>query len=117
MKKENTSDRLKKIMIERNLRQTDLLKLCEKYCQEFGVKLNKNDLSQYVSGKVTPGQKKLTILAKALDVPEAWLMGFDIDRKMQLSNEEVKLLEAYRGTSPEGRKSIIKYMEFLLSQK
>lgn len=78
MKKENTSIRLKKIMSERNLRQVDVLELCKPYCQQYNVKLGRNDLSQYVSGKVEPGQKKLTILGMALNVNEAWLMGFDV---------------------------------------
>ena len=60
-----------------NLKQVDILRLAEPYCKKYGIKLNKNDLSQYVSGKVEPGQHKLFILALALNVNEAWLMGFD----------------------------------------
>lgn len=77
MKSSNTSKRLKEFMEKNNLRQVDLLRLAKPYCQLYGVKLNKSDLSQYVSGKVEPGQDKLFILAKALNVSEAWLMGFD----------------------------------------
>ena len=62
MKSENTSMRLKKIMSDRNLRQIDILELCKPYCQKYQIKLGRNDLSQYVSGKVEPGQRKLTIL-------------------------------------------------------
>lgn len=78
MEKENTSIRLKKIMSDRNLRQVDILELCKPYCQKYGVKLGRNDLSQYVTGKVEPGQRKLTILGMALNVNEAWLMGYDV---------------------------------------
>lgn len=78
MGKENTSIRLKQIMSDRNIRQADILELCKPYCQEYNVKLGRNDLSQYVSGKVEPGQKKLTVLGMALNVNEAWLMGFDV---------------------------------------
>lgn len=78
MKKENTSIRLKEIMADRNLRQSDILELCKPYCQKYEVKLGRNDLSQYVSGKVEPGQKKLAVLGMALNVSEAWLMGFDV---------------------------------------
>ena len=77
MKKYNTSYRLNQVMSERNLKQVDILKLAEPYCKEYGIKLNKNDLSQYVSGKVEPGQHKLFILGLALKINEAWLMGFD----------------------------------------
>lgn len=78
MKPENTSIRLKRIMNERGLKQVDILELAKPYCIKLGTKLNKNDLSQYVSGKVEPGSHKLTILGLALDVSEAWLMGYDV---------------------------------------
>lgn len=78
MKKQTTSDRLKQIMSERNLRQVDILEMCKPYCKKYNIKLGRNDLSQYVTGKVEPGQKKLTVLGTALNVSEAWLMGFDV---------------------------------------
>lgn len=40
--------------------------------------MQKNDLSQYVSGKVEPRQDKLTILGLALNVNEVWLMGYNV---------------------------------------
>ena len=78
MKTETTSDRLKQIIAMRKLRQVDILTAAKPFCDKYGVKLGKNDLSQYVSGKVEPRQDKLTILGLALDVSEAWLMGYDI---------------------------------------
>lgn len=67
-------------MEERNLRQTDVLRLAQPYCTE-NLKLTKSDLSQFVNGKVIPGQWKLDILSKALDVSPAWLMGHDVPRQ------------------------------------
>ena len=78
MKKFTTAQRLKQIMDARNLRQVDILHAAEPFCKKHGTKLNKNDLSQYVSGKVEPGQDKLTILGLALGVSEVWLMGYDV---------------------------------------
>lgn len=78
MKPENTSARLKYIMKSQSLRQVDILNKAKPFCEKHGVKLGKNDLSQYVSGKVEPGQEKLTILGLALNVNEAWLMGYDV---------------------------------------
>lgn len=78
MKKETTAQRLKAIMDLRNLRQVDILNAAKPFCENYGIKLERNDLSQYVSGKVVPGQDKLTILGLALNVSEAWLMGFDV---------------------------------------
>lgn len=81
MKKENTAIRLKKIMSDRNLRQVDILNLTEPYCKKYDVKMNKSDISQYCSGKTEPNQDKLFILGIALNVSEAWLMGYDVPMK------------------------------------
>ncbi len=78
MRTKTTAERLHSLMQTRNLKQVDIIKLCEPYCKRYNVKLNKNDLSQYVNGKVEPGQFKLTVLSHALNVSEAWLMGYDI---------------------------------------
>ena len=51
---------------------------CKPYCERYGVQLKKNDLSQYVSGKVEPKQDKLSILGMALNVNEVWLMGYNV---------------------------------------
>lgn len=65
-------------MEEKKLRQVDILEKAKPFCEMYGVKIGRNDLSQYVSGKVEPGQKKLTVLGRALDVNEVWLMGYDV---------------------------------------
>ncbi len=74
----STSTRLKEFMLQNNLKQIDILNMAKPFCKKYNIKLEKNDLSQYVSGKVTPSQKKLSILAKALNVNPVWLMGYDI---------------------------------------
>lgn len=78
MKELTTADRLKQIMSERGLKQVDILEACKPYCERYGVQLKKNDLSQYVSGKVEPKQDKLSILGMALNVNEVWLMGCNV---------------------------------------
>lgn len=89
MKKTSTSERLKEIMLEKNLKQVDILKRAEPFCKKYGVKLGRNDLSQYVSGKVEPGQKKLSILAEALNVSETWLMGYDVDIEPNINQKKI----------------------------
>ena len=91
MKITTTSVRLKKLMAERNLRQVDILNLAKPYCAQLGVKLEKNDLSQYVNGKVEPGQEKLTVLGLALDVSETWLMGYDVPISRESMNQDTPL--------------------------
>ena len=96
MKTFTTSQRLKQLMKERNIKQVDILIKAEPFCKKYGVKLNKNDLSQYVNGKVEPGQQKLSILGLALNVNEAWLMGYDVPqiRDITFGNETVEELSA-----------------------
>ena len=76
-----TASRLQEVLQTRNLKQSDVLRLAEPYCKRYKVKLNKSDLSQFVNGKVEPGQWKLTILGLALNVSEAWLMGLDVPQE------------------------------------
>lgn len=91
MKNSNTSERLKEIMNTRGLKQVDILEKAKPYCQKYGVRLGRNDLSQYVSGKVTPGQEKLTVLGLALGVTETWLMGYDVPMERD-NNEKINSL-------------------------
>ena len=71
---------LKKAMSLRNINQNAL---CEK------TKIPKSAMSQYVSGSFKPKQKRTYLIAKALNVNEAWLMGFDnvpMERNMEFKN-------------------------------
>lgn len=117
-----TAVRLKQIMEERHLRQVDILKLCEPYSTKVDVKLSKSDLSQFVSGKVSPGQWKLSILGRALNVNEAWLMGYDVPRDRppeytaaevqqivrQSDEEEQQLLSYFRSLNRLGKTTLMK---------
>ena len=79
MRKKTTADRLREIMESRGLKQIDILELCAPICEREGLQLRKNDISQYVSGKVTPRRDKLAVLAEALAVSEVWLLGYGAD--------------------------------------
>jgi len=122
MKKESTSARLKQIMSERDLRQVDILERTLPFCRTYGVKMNKSDISQYVSGKVEPNQDKLFVLSLALNVSEGWLMGFDVSRtrssstfsSMQLTDQEEHLVISFRGLNEDGREKAIERVEELL---
>lgn len=123
MKKQTTSDRLKQIMSERNLRQVDILEMCKPYCQKYNIKLGRNDLSQYVTGKVESGQKKLTILGMALNVSEAWLMGFDVPISRTISNEDIgnafandnlfEVINNISALSPQEKNHFTNYLQLL----
>ena len=113
MKNYNTSTRLKEIMSERNLRQVDLLELVKPFCQKYNIKINKSDISQYISGKVKPGQEKLSMLGMALDVNETWLMGYDVPKERQyvseenLSKEEIILIANFNKLNLNGKTKLI----------
>lgn len=79
--KVTTAERLREIMAERNLKQADILDITKPFCERYQVKLGKGSISQYLSGYAAPGQAKLFVLAKALNVNEAWLMGYDVPRE------------------------------------
>ena len=85
--KVTTAERLKQIMKEENLKQVDILERSKKYCEIHKKKLTKTDLSQYVSGKVVPGQDKLFILALTLNVNEAWLMGYNVSKERKVNKD------------------------------
>ena len=118
MKKENTSIRLKQIMDNRNLKQVDILDMTKPYCVKCDVKMNKSDISQYVSGKVEPNQEKLFILAKALGVNEAWLMGFDVPMKKELSSSEaegdIELIEKFSLLSERDKQLVMNMIDSML---
>ncbi|MBO4284304.1 MAG: hypothetical protein J5958_06755 [Clostridia bacterium] len=120
--KSNTSSRLKEIMRMRGLRQSDILDLCKPYCDKYGEKLGSNALSQYVTGKFLPGQRKLHILGLALGVSETWLMGLDVpmEREDDLpegtaeqnrTEDDARLLDAFHKLSEEQRKTVLALVE------
>lgn len=80
MKISNTSIRIREIMDKEHLKQVDILEKAKPFSSKYDTKISKADLSQYVSGKVKPGQAKLFALANALNVNEAWLMGYDVPK-------------------------------------
>lgn len=110
---ETVSQRLTELMKKKDLKQVDILELAKPYCDKYGVKLGRSDLSQYIAGKVEPGQHKLFILSQALGVNEAWLMGYDVPMTGDgesiraesvayppLAPREQDLVKFYRGVGP-----------------
>lgn len=94
-------DRLLEAIKSSNLKQADIV-------ERTGI--NKGSLSSYLSGKYKPKQDNTYRLAKILDVNEAWLMGFDVDKErcstIYIDQEdnyvlsEVRLFKSYTGITP-----------------
>ena len=81
MNKAEFKDRLKQAM---DMRQMKAVDLCEK------TKIPKGAVSYYLSGKSTPKADRLYLLCKALDVSEAWMLGYDVEiakTKVQKNND------------------------------
>ncbi|WP_415287169.1 helix-turn-helix domain-containing protein [Clostridium perfringens] len=72
------ADRIKEGLLYRNMKQADLVNLSG---------ISKGALSSYISGSYEPKQKNIYKLAKALNVNEAWLMGYDVpmEREIEIS--------------------------------
>ena len=83
--------RLNEGMEIRNFKQVDLVR---------ATGLSKQKVNQYVSGQFEAKQDGVYILAKTLDVNEAWLMGYDVpmERNTQASSQATAAWDAkYNG--------------------
>lgn len=114
MNRENTATKLKEIMYQRNLKQVDILEMVQPYCKKYDIKMNKSHISQYVSGKVEPSQDKLVILGMALNVNEAWLMGFDVPKERNVHSVQLPLImDFYNQLNDAGKTEATKRVEEL----
>lgn len=117
MERTTTAERLKQLMEERDLKQNDILALCVPYFSIVNDVISKTNISLYVSGKSKPNQNKLYILARALNVSEAWLMGFDVPRDRPVRPEpEPRVLPLDDLTEAE-IKEIIAYKQFIINRR
>ena len=117
-------------MDKRELKQVDILKMCKPFCEKYNIKLNKNDLSQYVSGKVLPSQNKLYILGLALNVSEPWLMGYDVpmdkdklkesaegDQTDELGMLRNKALDLFKQLDSQKQEEALRYIKYLVGSQ
>lgn len=78
--KASIKDRLKQAMEYRNMTAADL---CRK--GHFA----KATVSYWLSGRNEPKNDKLYLLAKILDVSEAWLLGYDVNMERATTQKEL----------------------------
>ena len=79
-------DRIKQALEIRGMLQSEL---AEK------ASIDKGQLSSYISGKYKPRQNNIDALSLALNVSEAWLMGFDVPMKRNSEKENLLQEETY----------------------
>ena len=84
-------DRLQEVMRSKGVRATDIAQ---------HTSIPKGAISYYLSGKSQPKADRLHILAKYLNVSEAWLLGFDVAMartEIQIKNDNlVQLIDKLR---------------------
>ena len=99
--------RLQQGIDTRGIKQADL-------CSMTGI--SKSTMSQYFKGLYEPSQVKIDLIARALDVNEAWLMGYDVqmERKQPtpapedgLSDSAKKLLDIIRQLDEDTQKRLL----------
>lgn len=78
-------DRLRFAMDKNHFKAVDLCRLTE---------TPKSTMSQYLSGKREAKADKIFVLAKALDVSEAWLLGYDVPmERTELQKKNDRLVQ------------------------
>ncbi|QIN26353.1 helix-turn-helix domain-containing protein [Staphylococcus chromogenes] len=98
-------DRLKQIMDERNISQSELSRR---------TKIGRNSISDYLNGKYEAKQDKVYELAKVLNVNEAWLMGFNIDKKREIDND---ITSIYNKLTPPRQQNVLNYAHGQLEEQ
>ena len=72
-------DRLKEVLDKKGLRAVDLM-------DKTGVP--KSAISFYLAGKSQPKADRLYIIAQALDISEAWRLGYDVPMARSLESKK-----------------------------
>ena len=106
----NFSLRISIALQERNISQSQLCEI---------TNIPKGAMSQYVSGVFKPKQDRADIIAKALNVSPAWLMGYDVPMslsltdmgEMSLSEEEKAVVELFRKIPIDKQPMVMKMIE------
>ena len=109
---ESCGKRIAEALKIKGMKQYELCKLAN---------VPKSSLSLYLSGAYEPKQDRVYDMAKALNVNEAWLMGYDVPMERQvkknshseptLTEGEQMWLELYHRVSDDTRDILIKMMD------
>lgn len=113
MKTSTTAERLAQYMKIYQMRQVDILEAVAPYSKDFGVKIQKSEISQYLSGKFEPGNDKIYVLSVALGLNPLWLMGYD--EPMYKTSEQEKFKHAMKEEKPIPENELNKELVSLLA--
>ena len=79
------NERLKKALLIRNMKPIELV-------EKTGIP--KSAISHYMSGYAKPKDDRIYLIAKALDVTEPWLLGYDVEMERKKFDKEQGRLDA-----------------------
>ena len=82
----------------RCIRQTDLAEM---------TRISKSKISMYVNGSHEPRSNNIYLLAEALNVQEAWLLGYDVPMEKNSIGQRIHQLRLNRGMSLESLAKMI----------
>ena len=71
------STRLNGLMNERNLSQSDVVRLIEPIASHYNINIYRSMVCRWCNGETMPKQNSLLALSKALGVNPTWLLGYD----------------------------------------
>ena len=112
--KEACFRRIRQGMELRGMKAVDLV-------QATGI--GKSAISQYISGKYAPKQTATHLIAKALNVSEAWLMGYDVpierieEVKRIVTKEEQELLNMFHKLDAHDKQELFKWIDYRLTDE
>ena len=73
MKNSNSNDRIRSLIHELDITQTE-------FCNKTGI--TKSALSNYLNGDRQPRQDQIDKISRAFNVSPTWLMGYDVPKEM-----------------------------------
>lgn len=109
---ENFSRRFKEALEMRGLRQQDIAD---------ATTINRANISQYANGIRVPKSHNLYQIARALDVSETWLLGYDVpmERNSKGTNDvtitsgvEQLIIEMYREADEHTKDMVIRFLTY-----
>lgn len=109
--KEPCNKRIKQALELRGMKQTDLVE---------ATGIGKSAISQYLSGKYVPKQTATHLIAKALNVSEAWLIGYDVpierieEVKRVVTKEEQEFLNLFNSLDAADKENLKNYINNVL---
>ena len=103
--KKSCAERIQEALAIRGLTQIDL-------CRLTGI--GKSAMSQYVNGAIVPRQDRTFLIARALNVSEPWLMGFDVPMEREKPPEALsdeRFAELFNDLDARDQDTVLRLMQ------